>query len=461
MPLNTYDALTTATHLSQLEPDLAYLFDELQISEQVQANISEREIRKLGVFAKVEPSEDSFREWLKADLGLDPQHSVGERVLVAKLSEAWEAARQRASTTRKMDAEARVSGQARELLKGTHLALRRACARAHGPVEDRRCPGRAYLEMRLEQLDDGELEAEPLSKVTTVALEQESVATQPGAGVDVRKDGVLHVIKGKRTAPLPTGPEQFRAVMRVMALHWEMVHLKGAGRAVLKDYSTAVFEKHVEYILGDECLLIGEANPTMSCTPSWELLMKYELEIRKLAVRKVNEGGTTLAEGMAFARTSVEHRTSYFITPLAMPGARASAPRSAGTWESLRAQDARGSKRSADEALSHPDGGSGSSGAPPGSGKGKGKGKGKDKKQKYTGTQEELKKLSPRGAYKLIRNAPGRYGVKFRGADGAPRCHAFQAGACQSAGCKFVHTCVRCGGAHGVTRCPEMGLEKE
>jgi len=302
--------------LAFLGPDLAYLFDELQISEQVQANISAREIRKLGVFAKVEPSEDSFREWLKVDLGLNPTSSIGERVVVAKLAEAWEAARQRASTTRKLDAEARVSGQAREMLKGTHLALRRACARAHGTVEDRRCPGRAYLENRLEQLDDGELEAEPLSKVTTVALEQESVASNTGAGVDVRKDGLLHVVKGKRTAPLPTGPEQFRAVMKVMALHWEMVHLKGAGRSVLKDYSVAVFEKHAEYILGDECLLIGEANPTMSCVPSWDLLMKYELEVRKLAIRKVNEGGATLAEAMAMARTSVEHRTSYFITPL-------------------------------------------------------------------------------------------------------------------------------------------------
>jgi len=324
-------------------------------------------------------------------------------------------------------------------------------------VEDRRCPGRAYLESRLEQLDDGELEAEPLSKVTTVALEQESVASHTGAGVDVRRDGLLHVVKGKRTAPLPLGPEQFRAVMRVMALHWEMVHLKGAGRAVLKDYSTAVFEKHVEYILGDECLLIGEANPTMSCTPSWELLMKYELEIRKLAVRKVNEGGSTLAEGMDFARNSVEHRTSYFITPLAMPGARAAAPRSA----PFPAQDSRGNKRSAEEAMGHQDGGSGSSGAPPGSSKGKGKGKGKDKKSKTTGTHEDLKKASPRGAYKLIRNAPGRYGVRFRGSDGVPRCHGYQEDKCKVAGCKFAHTCVRCGGAHGVTRCPELGLDRE
>jgi len=449
MPMNVYDAAVTAGHLARLEPDLAYLLDELEIPEEVQANLSAREIRKLGVFAKVEPSEDAFRAWLRADLGLNPGASVGERVTVAKLAEAWEAARQRAATSRKVEAEARVTGQTREMLKGVHLGLRRACARTHGPVEDRRCPGRAYLESRLEQLDDGELEAEPLSKVTTVALEQESVTTAGGAGVDVRKDGLLHVVKGKRTAPLPTGPEQFRAVMRVMGLHWEMIHLKGAGRAVLRDYSVQVFEKHVDYILGDECLLIGEANPTMSAGPTWDLLMKYEFEVRKLAVRRVNEGGSTLAEAMEFARKSVEHRTNFFVTPLAMPNARVTVPR--------MAPDNRGSKRSAEED-SHPMDGNAS--RPAGSGKGKGKGKGKDagKNPKKTISDQKLKTLPPMAAYKVIRTDPERYGVRFKGSDGTPRCHNFQMGRCSLSGCKFAHVCNKCGGAHPVTACPELGL---
>jgi len=456
MPMNVYDAAATAGHLKLLDPDLAHLFDELQIPEHVQANISAREIRQLGVFAKVEPTEDSFREWLKADLGLVPASSIGDRVIVAKLAEAWEAAKQRATTTRKLEAEARVTGQSREMLKGTHLALRRACARAHGQVEDRRCPGRAYLEGRLEQLDDGELEAELLSKVTTVALEQESVATNVGAGVDVRKDGLLHVIKGKRTAPLPTGPEQFRAVMKVMALHWEMVHLKGAGRSVLKDYTVGVFDRHVDYILGDECMLIGEANPTMAVGPSWDLLMKYEYEVRKLAIRKVNEGGCTLAEGMAEARASVQHRTSYFITPLAMPGSRSHSLAGSSAF-SRPVQESRGNKRSAEEAFVPHDGGSGDGGAPAGSGKGKSKGKAKGQKPK----QEDIKKLSQRSAYKMIRNAPSRFGVRFKDADGKARCHNYQAGLCTSSSCKCSHVCVRCGGAHGATRCPELGLDKQ
>jgi len=453
MPLKAFDAPTTAAHLARLEPELSYLLDELEIPEDVQANLSEREIRKIGVFAKVEPTEDAFREWLKADLGLNPAASVGERVTVAKLAEAWEASRQRATTSRKLEAEARISGQTREMLKGVHLSLRRACACTHGAVEDRRCPGRAYVEGRLEQLDDGELEAEPLSKVTTVALEQESVTSAVGAGVDVRKDGLLHVVKGKRTAPLPTGPEQFRAVMKVMGLHWEMVHLKGAGRAILKDYTVQVFERHVDYILGDECHLIGEANPTMSCGPTWDLLMKYEFEIRKCAIRKVNEGGSTLAEAMEAARRSIEHRTSYFITPLAMPHSRIALP--------PPVAEPRGNKRPAEEAFSSAGGGAD---PPPSSGKGKSRGKNSDKGKAKPSNKslsvEQLKKLSERAAYRAIRADPLRYKASLRGPDGVPRCHNYQIGVCSVAGCKFSHVCLRCGGQHGITRCPEMGLDK-
>jgi len=452
MPMQDFDAAETATHIARLEPGLSYLFDELDIPEKVQANLAAREIRKLGVFAKVEPTEESFRAWLRDDLELTPATSVADRVTVAKLAEAWEAARQRAVTTRKMEAEARVTGQTREMLKGTHLALRRACARTHGPVEDRRCPGRAYLEARLEQLDDGELEAELLSKVTTVALEQESVATSAGAGVDVRKDGVLHVVKGKRTAPLPMNPEQYRAVMKVMAIHWEMVHLKGAGRAVLKDYTVGVFERHVDYILGDQCLLIAEANPAMTCGPSWDLLMKYEHEVRRFAIKKVNESGATLAEGMEQARASMEHRTNYFVTPLAMPGARVIGPRTL----ALPAPEGRGAKRPAEDAVVPYVGG----GVPPPSGgKGKGKGKGKDQKGKPAVTVEMLKTMTDKNAYKIVRSSPGRFGARFKGPDGNPRCHNYQAGTCTVAGCKFAHCCLRCGGAHGIVRCPELGLD--
>jgi len=239
--------------------------------------------------------------------------------------------------------------------------------------------------------------------------------------------------------------------MKVMGLHWEMVHLKGAGRAILRDYTVQVFERHVDYILGDECHLIGEANPTMACGPTWELLMKYEFELRKFAVRRVNEGGATLAEAMEAARRSVEHRTSYFITPFAMPNSRITLARPAA--------EQRGSKRSAEEAGFPREGGAPSGPSPKG-GKGKGKGKGKSSKGTKIPSVAELKAMNAKDAYRCIRSSPGRFQAKLTGDDGVPRCHHFQMGSCDYAGCKFAHVCLRCGGAHGVTRCPELGLDK-
>ena len=121
------------------------------------------------------------------------------------------------------------------------------------------------------------------------------------------------------------------------------------------------------------------------------------------------------------------------------------------------AQEQRGSKRSAEEAWVQPEGNSGGGGSAPGSGKSKPKGKGKGKQSKT----EDIKKASPRAAYKMIRNAPSRYGVSFKGADGKARCHNFQAGLCTSSSCQYAHVCVRCGGAHGASRCPELGLDKQ
>jgi len=77
---------------------------------------------------------------------------------------------------------------------------------------------------------------------------------------------------------------------------------------------------------------------------------------------------------------------------------------------------------------------------------------------KKTISDQKLKTLPPMAAYKVIRTDPERYGVRFKGSDGTPRCHNFQMGRCSLSGCKFAHVCNKCGGAHPVTACPELGL---
>ena len=313
--MTQYNDVENRDLVAKLDPDLAFLLDDLEVTPLVQANLAALGIIKMGIFAKIEATEVDFRKWLAGDLGFDPQAGVQNRVDTAKLVEAWDTARQRSSTSRKLEAEAKVNGTARELLKGVHLALRRAHVKAHGEIDDRRCPGRSYIEARLEQLDDGELEAEPLTKVTTVALEQASTETGTEANFGVRRDGVVHVVKGQRKAPMPSNPEQLRDTIRVVARHWSMIQLKGAARSILHDFDMSVFDAHLDYVLGDECYRMAEAHPGIRVTPSWELLLSYEHELRKKAIKYVNEDGPTLKAALRTARESSDHRTKYLIPP--------------------------------------------------------------------------------------------------------------------------------------------------
>jgi len=449
MPFTEYNDEEIRRRVAVMDPDFVFLLEELDIAPVIQANLSERKIRKMGIFAKLEPTEESFRQWVADDLGFDADAGVAGRVEMAKLVEARDAARVRSATERKMEAEAKTSGTSRELLKGVHLSLRRALVKASGEVDDRRCPGRAYVEARLEQLDDGELEAEPLTKVTTVALELSSTESGPDSNFGIRRDGVVHVVKGQRKAPMPSSPEQLRDAVRVMARQWHMVQLKGAGRTILRDYDVGIFEAHLDYLLGDECHRMSEAHPGIRASPSWDLLLSYEHEIRKQAIKLVNEAGLTLRAALKSARDSTDHRTKFLITPLALHGTAGGEPSS---WNS-RAEAVRGPKRDGDSA-----GGAEHEAGPrkkaKGGGKG-GKGGGKGSGNKGGGGKDG--KTQPHSPlYKKCRNKPDQYGVSFKTPEGQLRCHRYGAGNCTIPGCTYSHTCAKCGDAHPLVACPQM-----
>jgi len=440
MPITEYNEAQVRDYVAKFEPDLVYLLDELEVTPLVQANLAALGIVKMGIFARIEATEVDFRKWLLDDFGFDPQSGVQGRVETAKLVEAWDTARQRSTTSRKLEAEAKVTGTGRELLKGVHLALRRAHVKAHGEVDDRRCPGRSYIEARLEQLDDGELEAEPLTKVTTVALEQTSTETGAESSFGVRRDGVVHVVKGQRKAPMPSNPEQLRDTIKVMARHWSMVQLKGAARPILHDYDMAVFDAHLDYVLGDECYRMAEAHPGIRVTPSWELVLAYEHELRKKAIKYVNESGLTLKAALLAARESSDHRTKYLITPLALHGSRSGPP-------AAEQDHAGGKKRGAEDAD-----GKGFSKGKKGDGKAKkgGKGSGKDGKK-------DNKKKSENSQYKALRNSADRLGLEFKTKEGVNLCHRFGSGfGCQLHDCAFSHTCAKCGEPHPTVKCPQL-----
>jgi len=192
---------------------------------------------------------------------------------------------------------------------------------------------------------------------------------------------------------------------------------------------------------------MAEAHPGIRASPSWDLLLAYEHELRKLATKLVNESGHTLKEALRMARDSTDHRTKYLVTPLALHGT-AGVP--ASSWNS-RPEGNRGAKRDSVGAAG---------GASEGDSRKKARGSGRNQK----GNKGEGKgggksggKGKPSGArYKAFRANAAQHGLEFKTPTGELRCHRYGAGNCTFPSCSYSHSCAKCGGAHPVVECPQM-----
>ena len=118
---------------------------------------------------------------------------------MARLATAWEAAVKRIEHKQAEEAEIRAneSPVPRLIQKSVYLEMCRAFAAAHHELKDSQTPAKPYMEMRFEQIEDGELIAESLKEV----ISREESA---GADADARQptfswkaDGTLKVKTGK------------------------------------------------------------------------------------------------------------------------------------------------------------------------------------------------------------------------------------------------------------------------
>ena len=77
-------------------------------------------------------------------------------------------------------------------------------------------------------------------------------------------------------------------------------------------------------LLGDDVfdLRAVAAEGKDSVKSTWESILRYELEIRKEALRRNNMCGSTRADGISPGRHSDDLPTRYLVTPLALGGRR-------------------------------------------------------------------------------------------------------------------------------------------
>ncbi len=452
MPVREITEAEVNAAINSMAPRLVFLLEERRVPRPVIAAVGGDDVLTVAQFAKTGRNEEGFYSWLEEDLGIKVSDQGG-RSLQARMADAWEAAKRHKEEAETMAGRTRAMGLQPELQKGDQVALRKQYRELAGTIDDEEYPSYSYLNNRLEELEEGELVAETLDEVTTRQMELRQPADHLG-GIAWNKKGEPILKKGKVRGSLPTDTEGYRRAYRIMKHHWALVRLRQGDRPFLRGLDGDFWATRVEQMLGREIFgySVRDELDRVIVKLSRPDFLNFDQEVRKRAIRQVNETQITLAEAVNEARKDTELRTKFLVQRLAVAHLLPRGIADSGATP----LPPRGPKRLQLEdytpRLTTGNAGSSTDGAPErpkkqpkkkgGKGGGKGKGAGKSDKD-----DAEWKRISL--ARKMSRNSPP--------GDGKGICWSYnKAAGCQNPSCNFHHLCLFCGRSHPLDRCVDF-----
>ncbi len=441
--------------IGTMAPRLVFLLEERRIPRPVIAAIGRDDVLTVAQFSKTGRNEEGFYSWVEDDLGIKVGDQGG-RSLQARMADAWEASKRHKEEAESMAGRTRAMGLQPELQRGDQVALRKQYRDLAGAIEDDEYPSYSYLNNRLEELEEGELVAETLDEVTTRQMELRQPTDNLG-GIAWNKKGEPILKKNRVRGSLPTDTEAYRRTDRVMRTHWALVRLRQGDRPFLRGLDSTFWTTHVEQMLGKDIhgYSVRDEYDRVIVKLSWADFLNFDQEVRKRAVRQVNETQATLADAINESRKDNELRTKFLVQRLAV--AHLLPQPSGENWGPLN--PTRGPKRTVltlEDQTNRPNhpGASGSD-APAArpkkqpkkkaaGEKGGGKGKGTGKLDK---SDPDWQRIA--AARKISRHQqPG---------DGKGICWNYNRSiGCQRADCNFHHLCLFCGRSHSLARCTDF-----
>ena len=131
--------------------------------------------------------------------------------------------------------------------------------------------------------------------------------------------GSLKAIKTSPSIALPRDPEELRQRVALLGRAWAFVGLGQPNCKYLQGGTPQMWSECLDYLLGPHVhrLYTRDAYGAVSSEPPWNLLLSYELEIRRKTVELMAKGSSIdFALPAAYKDGLIKER--YFITPLAV-----------------------------------------------------------------------------------------------------------------------------------------------
>ena len=413
-----------------MDPDLTFLLNDAGLPRDLQEKIGAAGFRTVRLFSMMADDRAGMRELLTDEPFLlnatatgEPGSRVEARAKIALIISAWETAAARSKELNRADAERRAVGLPLAMPEGEQVGIRRDFEALFGRKKDKDFPDFGVIMRRLQQVDHGELSAEPLCEV---ASRYESKSDMPDISWI---QGGLRLRQPIQKVADPKNTEEFRHRISLLATTYEIVKMRHPHHARLTTANRQVWDDHVAYVLGDTVWGLCATEPFGGTAKvEWGIVMVYEHELRREAVRLIVYEMKDIAAAMKEARQDQELRSLKLVTP-ALAQAAASAASAAVAASSSRLGPPppppyRGNDRSRSPVHKNKGGKGGGK-----KGKGKRPGHGDRSQPK---SNKEYKTTTP---------------------DGKPICFRFNKAGCNDRTCAREHVCQLCMGPHPAHAC--------
>ena len=197
--------------------------------------------------------------------------------------------------------------------RNVRVAMRRAVEARWEKLGDDETPGAAFIGAKQEQIEHNEPLATPLDEILSV---DDADACDLRPAVDIT--GAIRAVRMKVRVAQPAGPEQYRR--RISAIEsnvWLMMATKYFSRPWLQTLGPGTWGKFVDYVLGNmvHLLNLNADTSTTPLSPPWNIVLAYELRMRKRVFERIREEGVTMVDAVQDVVKDAELRELHFITP--------------------------------------------------------------------------------------------------------------------------------------------------
>ena len=298
--------------------DLVYLCGREEIPPAVQALFYHVGVTTNAKLASFASDVNEFKTVIAKEFGVDQSVSMEMRVQVANLICVFNAARTRTAKLEEISGELEARRLQKPMASSEYIAMIRGWEVKWWALEDKDKPARSYVEKKAEELEQGEVRAEPLSAVLNYEEDDVDVLTPVWDS-----SGTLKMRKGSSTVPEPINPEQLRHRIMVLGTSLMCLGMRRSNRPFLQGMTPQTFHSYLSYLLGDHVYqLTGKSSEGHTiASPSWSQLLIYELEIRKRAWRLTMGDvsvSNTFAKCLEEACRDSVCKERFFTTPVAM-----------------------------------------------------------------------------------------------------------------------------------------------